>query len=135
MNHGNIFFRYAGMDANKTPNLNDLGDFRAERSVDTVSSPQFGESGAPEGGRVPISSMRLKWAVSGTDQVDAAVKSENCWIFWFGLRPLKALRLESVAVIGQLVGMPPRGLKTFCVTDSGREEVVELVAAPDCVAS
>ena len=40
----------------------------------------------------------------GTDQVDAAVKSENCWIFWFGLRPLKALRLRSVAVIGQLVG-------------------------------
>jgi hypothetical protein len=45
--------------------------------------------------------------------VDAAVKSENGWIFWFGLRPLKALRLRSVAVIGQLVGMAAEELENI----------------------
>ena len=45
--------------------------------------------------------------------MDAAVKSENGWIFWFGLRPLKALRLRSVAVIGQLVGMAAEELKNI----------------------
>ena len=61
------------MDANKTPNLNDLGDFRAERFCKHRQFAPIRRHRALEGGRFPISSMRLKWAVSGTDKVGAAV--------------------------------------------------------------
>ena len=49
------------MDANKTPNLNDLGDFRAERFCRHRQFAKIRRHRALESGRCPISSMRLKW--------------------------------------------------------------------------